>query len=67
MKNVDPFKANGPDKVQSQFLKLTGEELSAGMTLIFRASLHQAKIPNALCNALVSPLYKSGKRLTEAI
>ena len=34
------------------------DELSA---LIFRVSLHQAKIPNAWQDALVSPLYKSGK------
>ena len=61
MKNLDPFKASGLDKEQSRFLKLTAEELSAGMTLIFRASLHQAKIPNAWWDALVSPLYKSGK------
>ena len=61
MKHLDPFKAIGPDKVQSQFLKLMGEELSAGMTLIFRASFHQAKIPNAWWDALVSLLYKSGK------
>ena len=47
MKNLDRLKTSGPDKVQSRFLKLMLEELSAGMTLIFRASLHQAKIPNA--------------------
>ena len=34
------------------------DELSA---LILRVSLHQAKIPNAWQDALVSPLYKSGK------
>ena len=61
MKNLDLFKVNGPDKVQSQFLKLMVEELTAGMTLIFRATLHQAKIPNAWRGALVSPFYKSGK------
>ena len=37
------------------------DELSAGMALIFRVSLHQAKTPNAWRDALVSPLYKSGK------
>ena len=47
MKNLDPFKASGPDKVQSRFLKLMAEELSAGMALIFTASLHQAKMENA--------------------
>ena len=61
MKNLDPFKASGPDKVQPRFLKLMADELSAGIALVFRASLHQAKIPNAWRDALVSPLYKSGK------
>ena len=37
------------------------EELSARMTLILKASLHQAKIPNLWCDALASPIYKSGK------
>ena len=60
MPDRDPFKVNGPRKVQSQFLKLMAEKLSAGMTLIFLPSLHQAKIPNAWCSPLVSPLYKSG-------
>ena len=55
------FKASGQDNVQSRFLKLMANELSAGMALIFRASIHRAKIPNAWCDALVSPLYKSGK------
>ena len=61
MKNLDCSKPNGPDKVQSWFLKLMAHKLSAGMRLILRASLHQPKIPNAWHNALVSPLYKSGK------
>ena len=60
MKNLDPFKTNGPDKVQSQFLKLMAVELSVVKTLLVKPSLHQAKIPNA-CDALVLPLYKSGK------
>ena len=47
MKNLDSFKASGPDKVQSRFLKLMPNELSAGMALVFGASLHQAKMENA--------------------
>ena len=37
MKNLDPFKASAPDKVQSHFLKIMADELSAGMALIYRA------------------------------
>ena len=44
--------------VQSRFLKLMTEELSAGMISKFRASLQQVKTPNAWRDALVSPLYK---------
>ena len=53
MKNVGPFKASGPDNVQSRCLKLMANGLSAGMALIFRASLHQAKIPKSWCDAIV--------------
>ena len=37
MKNLDPFKASAPDKVQSLFIKIMADELSAGMALIYRA------------------------------
>ena len=63
--NLEPFKANGPDKVQSRFSKLMTEELSAGTTLIFRVSLHQTKNLNAWRDALISPLCESGN--TDAI
>ena len=53
MKNLDTFKASGPDTVQSQFSKLMADDLLAEMTLTFGASPHQAKIPNAWHNALV--------------
>ena len=42
MKNLDTFKASGPDKVQSQFSKLMADDLLAEITLTFGASLHQA-------------------------
>ena len=61
IKNLDPFKADGSDRLQTQFLKLMAEELSAGMTLILTASLQQVEIPNVCGDALVSPLYKLGK------
>ena len=61
MKNLDPFKVNCPNKLQSWFLKTMSEELSEGMTIIFTDSLHQAEIPNGLHDALVSSFYKSEK------
>lgn len=40
MKNLDPFQANGPDKVQPRFLELMAKEIPARITLIFRVSHH---------------------------
>ena len=37
-------------------------KVSAGMTLIFRKSLHQAKITNTYLDPLVLPLYKLGRK-----
>lgn len=64
IKNLDPLKATSTDKLECQFLKLMTEELSAGMSLIFRASLQQVGIRNAWLDALISPLYKSGKTVS---
>ena len=56
MRNLDPYKANFPNKLQSLFLKLMAGERLAGLTIIFRASLHQAEVSNAWHDVLVSPL-----------
>ena len=61
IKTLDPLKATGTDKLECQFLKLMTEELSVGMPLIFRASLQEVGIRNSWLDALISPVYKSGK------
>ena len=61
MKELNPFKASGPDGVTARFLKETFNELAAGMTLVFAASIHQSTIPDAWRDALVVPSYKPGK------
>ena len=62
MKELKPFKASGPDAVHARFLKETCNELAKGMTLLFQASLHQSQIPDAWRDALVTPIYKQGKK-----
>ena len=47
MKNLDPFKANGPDKAQSQFLKLMPVELSVVKTFISQSLIQPGK--NSKC------------------
>ena len=61
LKELNPYKASGPDEIAARFLKETSEELGEGITFIFRASLHQSTIPDAWREAIISPLYKTGK------
>ena len=61
LKNLKPNKASGPDNIPSKFLRETAAELAPALTSLFKASLHQSKIPNDWRHARVSPLYKSGK------
>ena len=61
LKELNPFKASGPDGIQSRFLKETSDEISTGLTLIFQASIHQATIPDDWRHAIIAPIYKTGK------
>ena len=61
LKNLKPNKAAGPDNIPAKFLKETAEELAPALTTLYKASLHQSKIPDDWRHARVSPLYKSGK------
>ena len=56
LKELNPFKASGPDMVAARFLKETAEEIAPGLALLFQASLHQANIPNEWRDAIVTPL-----------
>ena len=61
LKDINPFKAAGPDGVQSRFLKEAADEIVPGLTLLFKASIHQSEVPNDWRHANISPLYKPGK------
>ena len=59
--NLRPNKASGPDNIQARFLRVTSDQLSPALTLIFRASLKQGVVPTDWRHARVAPLYKAGK------
>ena len=61
LSELNPFKASGPDGVESRFLKETADELAPAIAHVFQASLQQSTIPNAWRHALISPIYKPGK------
>ena len=46
LKQIDPFKAAGPDGIPSRLLKKVASVLSPSITLLFNASLQQGNIPD---------------------
>ena len=62
LKQIDPYKAAGPDGIPSRLLKEIASELSPILTLLFNASLQQGNIPDDWRKALVTPLFKKGNR-----
>ena len=59
---MNPNKACGPDNISGRFLKELSTEISPALALIFNASLHQQKIPDDWRKAVVTPIYKQGKK-----
>ena len=62
LKQIDPFKAAGPDDIPSRLLKEVASELSPSVTVLFNVSLQQGNIPDDWKKALVTPLFKKGNR-----
>ena len=54
--------APGPDSVHPMVLKECAKQLSLPLFLIFRSSLDQGKTPDDWKQAIVTPIYKSGKK-----
>ena len=60
LKEVNPYKAIGPDCTPAKLLKKMAEECPPSLTLIFTASLQQGNIPQDWKKALVMPIFKKG-------
>jgi hypothetical protein len=62
LRDINPHKASGPDKISSQFLKESADELAPALTHIFQQSINQGRIPSDWRNALITPLFKKGDK-----
>jgi hypothetical protein len=62
LKNLDPNKACGADKIHPMILKNCAEAFALPITLIFRSSLASSQLPIQFRSANVTPLYKKGDK-----
>ena len=60
--DLNVYKANGPDGIPARMLKETSNEITEVMTLFFKAFLTQSDIPDTWREAVISPLFKGGKK-----
>ena len=62
MSNLDPHKAPSPDGIPPRLLKETSNSIAPVLTLIYKASLKQGKLPSDWKRAFVVPIFKKASR-----
>ena len=62
LKNLNPAKAMGPDKIPSLILKTLNEDLCLPLSIIFNKSLHAGIVPSEWKIAEVSAIFKKGNK-----
>ena len=66
MKNLNPYKASGPDDLPARVLKDYSNILASPLCLTYKASILQGKIPSDWRKALISPIFKKGDKAAPA-
>lgn len=62
LKNLDPNKAPGPDKIHGKILKNCAKNLAAPLALLFQTSYYTCSIPSEWKVANVVPVFKKGSK-----
>ena len=60
LRRLNPNKAQGPDELSPQILKLVAEELAPALTIIFQQSYDLSSTPKNWNSAIVTLIYKKG-------
>jgi hypothetical protein len=63
---TNPFSALGPDDVHPRILKEAATILASHLHKLFRRSLDEGAVPSLWKEAIVTPVFKSGDRLSPA-
>jgi hypothetical protein len=59
---IKPDKAPGPDQIRPKVLKECATSLSKPLTIIFKKSIEEGRIPDRWKTAAVAPIHKKGSR-----
>ena len=62
LKDLNPYKASGPDDIPSQVLKTPANQIGPSLTIIFQVSLDSGKLPMDWLSANVSCAFKKSDR-----
>ena len=62
LQNLKTFKATGPDAIPAFILKISAEEISPVLSIIFQKSLDTGVVPDDWKNAWIVPIYKKGEK-----
>ena len=64
LKNLDPNKSPGPDKIYPRILKELNEELAGPLAVLFNKSLREGKLPSEWKLAEITAIFKKGNRMS---
>ena len=62
LKNINSFKASGPDNIPNRILKECAKQLAPGLTSIYQKSIDTGTLPRDWLNANVSCIFKKGDK-----
>ena len=62
LKNLNPYKAAGPDTIPTFILKTAAEELAPALTKIFQKILNSGTVPENWRKANIVPIFKKGDK-----
>ena len=62
LKNLNPTKAIGLDKISPHFLKEVHDEISPMISDLFQSSVNTGTVPTDWREAIVTPVFKMGAK-----